>query len=229
MSFGGITFPLNFFTVFGALMGLVALLLVVQWGRETFGRFYYSHRGFLGKLALLVVAALSASLGAALVAVGLLISGYHAFTTDLRAAEVRARPVALPDGPAIDLVFTPYVEGARGVPMKFLLHGEEFSIEGDFLRWDKRLAFVGLHPGYRLTRVSGRYLLAIDEERRPRSGRAVGVEETDALWAWLYRYGNRLPLVEAAYGSSVYQLPDATKVYDVLVSPSGFSLSSHAP
>lgn len=85
------------------------------------------------------------------------------------------------------------------------LNGDMWQIDVRLLRWADALARFGLKSGYRLDRLSGRYLSLEDEQSRPRS--VVGLGETRSaldVWAWLRRSGNTLGLLAADYGSATY-------------------------
>jgi hypothetical protein len=85
------------------------------------------------------------------------------------------------------------------------LSGDMWQIDVRLLRWADALARLGLKPGYRLDRLSGRYLSLEDEQSRPRT--VVGLADTRStfdIWAWLRRSGNTLGLLAADYGSATY-------------------------
>jgi hypothetical protein len=53
---------------------------------------------------------------------------------------------------------------------QFLIRGDQWMIEGDILKWDDWLNFLGLETRYRLTRVRGRYVSTQQETwKSPRS------------------------------------------------------------
>jgi hypothetical protein len=95
-------------------------------------------------------------------------------------------------------------------------------IEGDILKWEDWLNFVGLHTRYRLTRLRGRFLSTEMEKKHPPTIHSLVNRETQPLWGYLYRYGHELPLVNTVYGSAAFQLSDAERKYLVYVSTAGF-------
>jgi hypothetical protein len=95
-------------------------------------------------------------------------------------------------------------------------------IEGDILKWDNWLNFLGLHTRYRLTRLRGRYLSAQEELYQPKTIYSLVEDENDLFWRYLYKYGPRLPFVSTVYGNAAYQGPEVNRHYLVFVGTSGF-------
>lgn len=108
---------------------------------------------------------------------------------------------------------------------RYRLRGQQWSIEGDILKWDDWLNFIGLHTMYKLTRVRGRYLRTEDEMNMPATVYSLVADEEDPRWRWLYEYGARLPFVEAVYGNTVFTFPSDTKTFGIYVTTSGFMIA----
>jgi acyl-CoA synthetase (AMP-forming)/AMP-acid ligase II len=108
---------------------------------------------------------------------------------------------------------------------RYLLRGQQWSIEGHILKWDDWLNFIGLRTMYKLTRVRGRYLRAEDEMNRPATVYSLVPNEDDPRWRWLYEYGPRLPFVQAVYGNTVFTFPSEGKTFDIYVTTSGFMVA----
>jgi hypothetical protein len=64
-------------------------------------------------------------------------------------------------------------------------------------------------------------MTAADELKRPRSAYDLN-GGTDFLWRWLYRFGGRLPLVEAVYGNAAYTFAEPGTQWGVYVTLSGY-------
>jgi hypothetical protein len=120
----------------------------------------------------------------------------------------------------LKLVTDGKIEEAR----QFIIKGDQWSIEGDILKWDDWLNFLGLHTMYKLTRVRGRYLDTLDEIRRTPTVYSLVEDEENPEWRWLHKYGHELPFVTAVYGNTVFTYPSAEKTYQVYVDTSGFVL-----
>jgi hypothetical protein len=108
---------------------------------------------------------------------------------------------------------------------RYLLRGQQWTVEGHILKWDDWLNFLGLRTMYKLTRVRGRYLRAEDEMNKPTTVYSLVPNEDDPRWRWLYEYGPRLPFVQAVYGNTVFTFPSETKTFAIYVTTSGFMVA----
>jgi hypothetical protein len=102
------------------------------------------------------------------------------------------------------------------------LNGDLWQLDVRVLKWSTALAGLGLKPGYRLDRLSGRYLSLEDEQNRPRSLVELDTEKSalDA-WYWLRQVNQRFTVLDAQYGSAAY-LPMADgAMFTVNLGPSG--------
>ena len=85
------------------------------------------------------------------------------------------------------------------------LNGDMWQLDVRLLKWADTLARLGLKPGYRLDRLSGRYLSLEDEQQLPRS--MFGLNDQQPLvdaWYWLHQLDRFLPVIDAQYGSATY-------------------------
>ena len=95
-------------------------------------------------------------------------------------------------------------------------------LEGDILKWDDWLNFMGLHTRYRLTRIRGRYLRTTDEMKEQPTIYPLVENENHPLWRYLYDYGPELPMVSTVYGNAVFQTSGKEKRFKIFVGLSGF-------
>ena len=155
---------------------------------------------------------------------GAFIQSYTAFTRRELAATVRCTPVrGTEDVMILNLATIKSPETA--FIRRYRLRGQQWSIEGNILKWDDWLNFIGLHTMYKLTRVRGRYLRTEDEMNKPATVYSLVTDEEDPRWRWLYEYGARLPFVEAVYGNTVFTFPSETKTFGIYVTTSGFMIA----
>jgi len=109
-----------------------------------------------------------------------------------------------------------------GVEHRYELNGDMWQLDVRMLRWTDALASLGLKPGYRLDRLSGRYLALEDEQKLPRT--VIGLSSDKPLldvWQLLRRSGRYFSLLAADYGSAAY-LPMADgALYSVGLGNSG--------
>jgi len=129
----------------------------------------------------------------------------------------------LPAGPAGRFLLK-VRQVARGVPGReesYLLQGEQWTLGGDILKWEPWLAFTGVKPLHKLTRLSSRYRSAARESAGLRSDYDLN-GGSSPLWRCLYRFGPSLPLVDAVYGSAAYTDARPGGRWGVYVTHSGY-------
>jgi hypothetical protein len=116
-------------------------------------------------------------------------------------------------------------DGRRGATETYDLDGDEWTVGGDVLRFRPLLTHFGVDTVYQVTRVEGRWLKAEDANAHKATAHDRGV--TGRGWLALYRDGTRGPLgwlIAGAHGQAVSQLPDRRAVYDVFMTPNGFTV-----
>jgi NADH:ubiquinone oxidoreductase subunit 5 (subunit L)/multisubunit Na+/H+ antiporter MnhA subunit len=147
---------------------------------------------------------------------------FHAFTKQQLVAFVQCRPtpIELAD---FELVFIPVVDGVQQQPYTFPLKGDQWTVEGDILKWENMVNFVGLHTMYRLNRVAGRYSDVKSAQSKQVTPYTLVAGQNNGFWRFLYNIGERLPLIESVYGNSVYSYPAYGYYYKIYVTTSGFS------
>jgi hypothetical protein len=151
---------------------------------------------------------------------GAFLQSYRAFTYERPVAEIHVTPMGKARrGPATFVRFSTFSPPAHRY---FLIAGDQWMLEGDILKWDNRLIFLGLQNRYRFTRLRGRYASAEAERRGPHSVLSLNSGKTGALWRFFYAMGARLPFVSTVYGNAVFQDAREDKIYQVYVGVSGF-------
>ncbi len=163
------------------------------------------------------------AVSAAVLFLAAFIQSYQRFTHHELAALVRSVPLD-PAQRTMYLELTPMRDGQPQAPKTFEVRGDQWAVEGDILKWDDWLNFLGIHTMYRLTRVRGRYLAVEQERTLPPSVYSLVEEQERPQWRWLYRFGHKLKFVSAVYGNTVYTYPSERQVYEVYVTTSGFSV-----
>jgi hypothetical protein len=171
---------------------------------------------------LLILLLISASI--ALLFLGAFIQSYTAFTQRKLVATIRCTAVPGTEDTMFLQLAMPEPSATNGIH-RYLLRGQQWTVEGHILKWDDWLNFLGLRTMYKLTRVRGRYLRADDEMSKPATVYSLVSNEDDRRWHWLYEYGPRLPFVQAVYGNTVFTFPSETKTFDIYVTTSGFMVS----
>ncbi|NIO04429.1 MAG: hypothetical protein GTN74_07370 [Proteobacteria bacterium] len=163
-------------------------------------------------------------LGLFLLMVVLFAQTYEAFTREEPVARVQCVSV---EGLDYDMVlrFVPIGGEQEGFPRLFRLRGDQWAVGGHILQWHPWLNILGLHTGYRITRIEGRYLKPEDELSEPRTVFDMGNSRTEVMWRWLYRHHDEIPFVGAVYGSTAYTFPGEDRTFVVTVTLSGFKVA----
>ena len=171
---------------------------------------------------LLILLLISASI--ALLFLGAFIRSYTAFTQRELAATIRCTTVPGTEDTMILELTTSEPPPANEIH-RYLLRGQQWTVEGHILKWDDWLNFLGLRTMYKLTRVRGRYLRSEDEMNKPATVYSLVPNEDDPRWRWLFEYGPRLPFVQAVYGNTVFTFPSEAKTFAIYVTTSGFMVA----
>ncbi|WP_313026421.1 hypothetical protein [Pseudomonas lopnurensis] len=103
-----------------------------------------------------------------------------------------------------------------------ILEGDLWQLDLHVLRWKNLAELIGLESGYRLERLSGRYL-AVEQQDRARYGQAVLTDKPLGMdaWKWL-QLGQRDLLFVEAQALRVNYMPIADgAVYAIDLAPTG--------
>jgi hypothetical protein len=152
-----------------------------------------------------------------------LIQSYLGLTGNIQVAQVRASNIANSSNglPMMSIDLTLYNQvGQKASEQTYLVLGNEWMVQGDIIKFADWLNVVGLHSGYKLTRLEGRY----DDPNQERNAQHTvevlnggdggffqNAKAAGAGWA--------SPFVQAQYGNAVFQSADGT--YNVYVSQTG--------
>lgn len=109
-----------------------------------------------------------------------------------------------------------------GLTQDYYLKGDQWQIDARIIRWKGFLSRAA-KPGYRLERISGRYVSIEDERSRERTVHALREEAEYGLdlWAWAYKNQAGVPLIEAVYGSATFVPMADGALYEVALSHTG--------
>lgn len=208
----------------GILLGLLFLLSFLYHRiRRIFGAFNKQEStspGLLASARNLIAIIVWTSFFGMILFFGFFLRSYHVFTYEKPIAEIITQP--LDSGKTLQGAVVQFYSVPSQTRRYFLIKGDQWMIEGDILKWDNWLNFLGLHTRYRLTRLSGRYLSTEAELHHQRSVYSLVDHENHPLWRYLYLCGHRLPLVSTVYGSAGFQTATEPKRYSIYVSTSGF-------
>lgn len=172
----------------------------VRWGRG------------LGGIVLLLVAV-------SLLWVTFLVQTYLGLTSDIRVAQVHATTLANePHMMSVEMVL--YDKSGHQVSdNSYAVRGDEWLLEGDVIKFPTWLNILGLHSGYKLTRLEGRY---DDPNLEANAKHTVIVLNggDDTFFKTVQEQAWTSPIVQAGYGSGTFVRAD-NKTYNVLISQTG--------
>lgn len=197
-------------------LGVVGLLLLLSAvvALLTIKPFRFLGHTFLGLIFL------AAGSAAGVVALGT--KGYHAFTREEVAARMSIRPLG-------EQRFLATVQFPDGRTKAFEMAGDEVYVDAHILKWKPLANVLGLHTGYQLDRIAGRYQAIEKERTAPRTIHPLA----DEAWVSLFRLRQKFewldPLLDAQYGSATFTPVNRPGEFEVLVSTSGLLVREVRP
>jgi hypothetical protein len=150
-----------------------------------------------------------------------LIQSYLGLTGNIQVAQIKATTIQnSPDGlPMMSVDMTLYDQNGHPSSEKtYLVLGNEWMLQGDIIKFPEWLNIVGLHSGYKLTRLEGRY----DDPNQEANNKHTVVTLNggdDGFFKNVHSAGWLSPFVQATYGNAVFQVADGT--YNIYVSQTG--------
>ena len=192
------------FGVVGTVLLLAALVAFVRLRLLSFAL-----RTLTG-LLLLALAGLAGAL-----AVG--VHGYRALTHEEVAARITVTPTAKQRFNAT----IRYPDGRMGT---YAIAGDEIYVDAHILKWKPYANWIGLHTGYELDRVAGRYHDVKDEQTAERTVHALSRERMVDLYSLRRRYTFLAPLLDAEYGSATFVPVTKPAELELRVSTTGLLL-----
>jgi len=176
--------------------------------------------GLLSSIGRLLMISLWTSIFGMVLFLGFFLRTYHAFTYEEPIAEIRVQEWGRPEtGQRAFMAFSsPHTQSPRNL----LIRGDQWMIEGDLLKWENWLNFLGLENRYRITRLRGRYLNAESEAKEPPTIHSLTSHERDPFWEFLYKWGPRLPFIATVYGCAAFQYLKNESGYLIYMGQSGF-------
>ncbi len=92
-----------------------------------------------------------------------------------------------------------------GSEQRYTLSGELWQINAQVLRWFDGAAQIGVKPGYKLDRLSGRYLSLSDEQNLPHTAIALnGAPAYFDIWSQLRAVNRYFSVIEASAADTGY-------------------------
>lgn len=140
---------------------------------------------------------------------------FEALSRETTAATIRLEPL----GPQR---FRAVVDTGGGDTRSFELNGDQVWVDAQIVKWHPFANAIGLHTGYRLERIGGRYQSLDDERTAPRSVESLSEDDMASdLFDWAENQPWLDPLVDAQYGSGTFVSAAEPASVQVRVSSSG--------
>ncbi len=111
---------------------------------------------------------------------------------------------------------------------RYTLVGDQWAIEGEFVKWRSPLTLLGFQPLHKPTRLSGRYSDVRQQTAHQPTAHALN-GGVDWLWRFLYIAARHWPGAEAIYGSGAYVAVEPGVEYGVYVTTSGYLIKRTVP
>ncbi len=185
-----------------------------KFGRRRYYRYHRHFRWGRSILGLILVL-----LALSLLWLTLLVQTYLGLTNDIKVARVHATQVSnIPHMMSVDLTLYDQ-SGHQTSEQTYIINGDEWMLQGDVIKFPSWLNILGVHSGYKLTRLEGRY----DDPNLESNSKHTVVTLNggdDNFFKTVQEQAWTSPIVQAAYGSSTFLQPDG-KTYDVLISQTG--------
>ena len=161
---------------------------------------------------------------------GLNVQSYARLTHERPVATLTVRQVE-PQLYEVTVIQPSVAESAPAGTAVYPVHGDDWRIEAQVLKWKPWANVLGLDAQYRLDRLSGRYRSIEQELHAPRSAHDLsssrgetagdGLPWTVDAWDALRRYRRYVDAADTLYGSAAYMpMADGAR-YEVWITQSG--------
>ncbi len=209
--------------VLGLGLLISSLMSLVRGQRSIFededGRRYYSRRYRRFKWMHGVGGILLVLVAISILWVSSLVQTYLNLTGDIKVAQVHASTVAnQPHMMSVELTLYD-TNGKQTSDQTYFVMGDRWMLQGDIIKFPGWVNLLGLHSGYKLTRLEGQYDDPNDESNLKHTVVTLNGGE-DNFFKTVYKQAWSSPFVEAAYGNAVIVPADGHN-YTVLVSQTG--------
>lgn len=181
-------------------------------------RFYSKHRRRfrwkrgLGGILLLLLAV-------SILWMTFLVQSYLGLTSDITVAQVHASSVTnQAHMMSVELILYDG-NGKQTSDNTYFVQGDRWMLQGNIIKFPTWLNILGVHSGYKLTRLEGQYDDPNDEANLKHTVITLNGGD-DSFFKTVYKQAWSSPFVDAAYGNAVI-IPADGHSYSVLVSQSG--------
>ncbi|MGQ9424616.1 cation/multidrug efflux pump [Gilvimarinus sp. F26214L] len=118
--------------------------------------------------------------------------------------------------------FSALLVDSDGRENRYELAGDQWQLDARLIKWPDSLAALGIKPGFRLDRISGRYYSLEMERSAERTVYALSDNRTGVdVWEFFHRQNGAFNLIDAVYGSATFVPMADDALYEILLSHSG--------
>lgn len=148
-----------------------------------------------------------------------LVQTYLGLTSDIPAARVHATQIeGLPHQMSVEVTLFDK-NGGQTSDKTYLVKGDRWQLQGNILKFPTWMNILGIHSGYKVTRLEGQYDDPNLEDSQPHTTFALNGGDGD-FFKTVYKQAWSSPFVDAAYGNAVI-VPADGHTYNVLISQTG--------
>jgi hypothetical protein len=178
---------------------------------------HYNRRGYIPRRHFKVGRSLSGivliAVAVSLLWVTFLVQSYLGLTGEIKVAHIHATSIAnVAHQMSVDVILYDG-NGHVASDNTYLIQGDEWMVQGDIIKFPTWLNVVGLHAGYKLTRLEGRYDdINLENNAHHTAVPLNGGDDNFFKTTYIHKQWFA-PLVDAAYGNAVFQAPGSFDVF----------------
>jgi hypothetical protein len=106
---------------------------------------------------------------------------------------------------AYKLVYTVFSKDKKPHQREFFFSGDEYQLEGEYLKWEKGVKFLGIVSGYKITKIN--IITKLSKGKSPADSvqrMYELIESPSDLWYWIDKFNKVILLVKAKPLKSEY-------------------------
>lgn len=109
-----------------------------------------------------------------------------------------------------------------GKEERYELKGDQWQLDARIFKWSPNFAKLGMKPGYRLDRLSGRYYSLEKERHAERTVYQLNPSRTSVdIWRWIKLIDSNVRWLDALYGSATFVPMTDGALYEINLSHTG--------
>jgi hypothetical protein len=116
--------------------------------------------------------------------------------------------------------YTAIVVDSDGGESRYELAGDQWQMDARLIKWPNAVAALGIKPGYRLDRISGRYYSLEKERTAERTVYSLSASKL-GFDLWEIFHGSDTKIIDAVYGTATFVPMSDGALYEVLLSNTG--------